>query len=304
MELNCLKTNIDTIRQAEMKIPSNVYAIGDIHGKWQTIRNLYELNKDVFSSIRPNVLILLGDAGLNYFLNERDEKTKAQLGKYPFTYFAIRGNHEERPSILAEKYSDKWHTEIFWGNTVYVENDFPYIKYALDEVALYKIPYIQCDEENESLLSWNEYKTLVIPGAYSVDKQYRLQNGWSWFEGEQLTAAERERGLDLIHSLGNEVDLVLSHTCPIIFEPTDLFLSFIDQSQVDKTMERYLGNIEYQLQYNTWLWGHYHAYRQYPLVDGDGKRLMLYDDAAVEVCKYIEDTKGITFPFYFTRKDN
>ena len=45
MELNCLKTNINTIRQAEMEIPQNVYAIGDIHGKWQTIRNLYELNK-------------------------------------------------------------------------------------------------------------------------------------------------------------------------------------------------------------------------------------------------------------------
>ena len=171
MELNCLKTNINTIRQAEMEIPQNVYAIGDIHGKWQTIRNLYELNKDVFSSIRPNVLILLGDAGLNYFLNERDEKTKAQLGKYPFTYFVIRGNHEERPSICAAKNPELWHTETFWGNTVYVENQFPYIKYALDEVALYEIPYVidYCDgtKENEyndeGMPFLSTYKTLVIP---------------------------------------------------------------------------------------------------------------------------------------------
>ena len=32
-------------------------------------------------------------------------------------------------------------------------------------------------------------------------------------------------------------DLVLSHTCPIIYEPTDLFLFVVDQSTVDKTTE-------------------------------------------------------------------
>ena len=74
-----------------------------------------------------------------------------------------------------------------------MENEFPHIKYALDEVALYWIPY----GENKY------YQTLVIPGAYSVDKYYRLQNGWSWFEGEQLTAAEMEKGLDLIHNFDN-----------------------------------------------------------------------------------------------------
>ena len=278
---------------------NRVYALGDIHGKWQIVKDFYLTNETQENFTKEDTLILLGDAGLNYFFNYRDEDIKKKLGKLPFTYFVIRGNHEERPSICATNNPNKWHTETFWDNTVYVENDFPYIKYALDEVALYKIPYIQCNEDSSP--SWNEYKTLVIPGAYSVDKYYRLQNGWSWFEGEQLTAAEMEKGLALIHSLGNEVDLVLSHTCPIAFEPTDLFLSFIDQSSVDKTMERYLGGIEYQLQYKAWLWGHYHSYRQYPLVDEDGKRLMLYDDATVEVCKYIEDTKGLKFPFLSTK---
>lgn len=281
-----------------------IFAIGDIHGKWQTIRDFYLTNKIQEKIKREerdnNILILLGDAGLNYFFNYRDEQVKKQLGKFPFTYFVIRGNHEERPSICAAKNPELWHTETYWGNIVYVENQFPYIKYALDEVSLYEIPYIKgyCDgtKENEyndeGMPFWSTYKTLVIPGAYSVDKYHRLQNGWSWFEGEQLTAVEMERGLDLINSFGNEVDLVLSHTCPILFEPTDLFLSFIDQNMVDKTMERYLGQIEYQLQYNTWLWGHFHATREYPRIEGQPyKKVMLYDKEVLKVIDYLKDNE-------------
>ena len=259
-----------------------IFAIGDIHGKWQIIRDFYLTNKMQEKIKRENrdnnVLILLGDSGLNYFFNERDEKTKAQLEKFPFTYFVIRGNHEERPSICAAKNPELWHTETYWGNTVYVENQFPHIKYALDEMALYWIPY---DKDKY-------YQTLVIPGAYSVDKYYRLQNGWSWFEGEQLTAAEMEKGLDLINAFDNEVDLVLSHTCPCIFEPTDLFLSCIDQSMVDKTMERFCGQIEYTLDYKAWMWGHYHAFRDYPRTDGR-KKLMLFNNYAIDVIDYLEN---------------
>ena len=261
---------------------NRVYALGDIHGKWQTVRDFYLTNKTQENFTKEDTLILLGDAGLNYFFNYRDEDAKQKLGKFPFTYFVIRGNHEERPSICAAKNPELWHTETYWGNTVYVENQFPHIKYALDEVALYEIP---TNNEQNSVI-----RTLVIPGAYSIDKYHRLQNGWSWFEGEQLTAAEMERGLDLIHSFGNEVDLVLSHTCPILFEPTDLFLPFVDQSMVDKTMERYLGQIEYQLQYNTWLWGHYHATREYPREEGQiYKKVMLYDKEVLNVLDYIQD---------------
>ena len=276
-----------------------VFGIGDIHGKWQTIRDFWinhklkekftEDNKD------KNIIVLFGDAGLNYFFNQRDEKTKEKLNSFPFTYFVIRGNHEERPSICAERNPDKWHTEEFWGNTVYVENAYPNIKYALDEIAIYKIPYIasycegtkENDYYDEGTPIWSEYLTLVIPGAFSVDKQYRLTNGWSWFEGEQLTKEERTRGWLLIESL-LQVDLVFSHTCPCIFEPTDLFLPFIDQSMVDRTMERFCGQVEYALDYKAWIWGHYHAFRDYPRTDGR-KKLMLYDNCAIDIKEYLKN---------------
>lgn len=294
---------------------NRIFALGDIHGRWQTIRDFWLANKlkENFDE-NETTLILLGDAGLNYFLGEdaqdRDGKTKEKLGKFPFTYFVIRGNHEERPSICAANHPDKWHTEEFWGNTVYVENEFPYIKYALDEVAFYHIPYVKIpyylrdDNEETGDIEWEDlmdvYTALVIPGAYSIDKQYRLMNGWSWFEHEQLSSEERAKCLDMIKGKP-KVDLVLSHTCPLYFEPTDLFLTFIDQSTVDKSMERLLNRVEYEVDYRAWMWGHFHAFRDYPRTDGR-KKLMLYDNYAVDIVDYIEHEEFEKYETYYCRK--
>lgn len=267
-----------------------IYLMGDIHGSWKPIRDLYQRHPYTFND-NENILILLGDAGLNFFFNHRDEELKKKLGKYPFTYFVVRGNHEERPSICAEKNPDKWHQELFWRGKVWVENDYPYIKYAEDFVSFYYIPagidYVTPENPSDDDIEIQKYyKTLVIPGAYSVDKYKRLEAGWSWFPQEQLSENERLAGLTLIEQQGWNCDLVLSHTCPVIYEPTDLFLSIVDQSMVEKDMERYLGQIEYQLDYKAWLWGHYHQFRDYPRTD-EKYRTMLFNDAAVDLKDYM-----------------
>lgn len=254
---------------------NKILVIGDIHGDFRPVRDLHlrhNINKEYNEANKT--LILLGDSGANYYLDGpdgRDAGFKKKLGRYPFTYFVIRGNHEERPSICAGRYANKWHMELYFGNWVYVENNFPYIKYALDRVAMYNI---------------KGYDTLIIPGAYSVDKYYRLQRGWSWFPEEQLSEKEMLEGKELIESKGWKCDLVLSHTCPIMYEPTDLFLPSVDQSMVDKGMERYLGEVEKRLDYKAWLWGHYHAFRDYPREDGK-YRTMLFNDAVIDLKEYM-----------------
>lgn len=258
----------------------NVYVIGDIHGRFQPIRDFYQRNEEKINHTgrfnKENTLILLGDSGINYYLNERDARLKDKLKDYPFTYFVIRGNHEERASNLALKNPEAWHTEEYWGGQVLVENDFPHIKYASDYLAVYNIPYWTGDYINGEP-EIKEYKTLTIPGAYSVDKDYRLMMGYAWFPDEQLTEKEKEEGLTILKENGYKYDLVLSHTCPCLFEPTDLFLPYIDQSIVDKSMERYLGHLEFAIEYNCWMWGHYHAFRDYPRTDGK-KKIMLYNE--------------------------
>jgi 3-oxoacid CoA-transferase subunit A len=247
--------------------------IGDLHQDFRPVRELCKRNPQLFEDENiQNVLIILGDFGGNVFFDYRDKNFKTKLGKYPFEYFVVRGNHEERPTVCMKKNPDEWHRETYANNIVYVENEYPYIKYAT-EMPNYYI--------------FNQYQVFTFPGAFSVDKYYRLERELFWFEGEQMTEEEREIGLELLERFNNKCDLVLSHTCPVIFEPTDLFLPMIDQSMVDKTTERYLGQIEYKLDYRAWAFGHFHAYRDYPRTDGR-RKLMLFNDCAVELEDYME----------------
>ena len=57
---------------------------------------------------------------------------------------------------------------------------------------------------------------------------------------------------------GKHFDIVLTHTCPYKYEPTETFLNDIDQTKVDKTMEHFLDKVEESISYNKWYCGHYH----------------------------------------------
>lgn len=235
---------------------NKIFLLGDIHGDWRQIHRIYHQNKEKISQYDNNILILLGDAGLNFFFDKRDTKLKEKLKDFPFTYFVIRGNHEERASICAEKNPSDWHLEQCFYNQVWVENKYPYIKYAMDYPAVYNFSY-DINNHKERCIA------LSLPGAYSIDKEYRLlMGGKGWFPNEQLTPEEMKLGEKLIDT-HKFFDLVLSHTCPYTLMPTDLFIPHIDQSRVDNTMERWLEKISREMKYKVWCWGHYHQYREY-----------------------------------------
>lgn len=247
---------------------NKIYIMADNHGSYNPFKDL-----STAINFEKATVIVCGDFGGNYSFNKRDKEFKLKLKQYNLTYFIVRGNHEERPSLCMERHPTEWHMEDFWGNQVYVENDYPYIKYALDIPAKYEIPTAKN----------NTIQTLILPGAYSVDKYYRLVRGWAWFPTEQCTETEQKIGNQLAKS--QNWDLILSHTCPIIYEPTDLFLSMVDQSMIDKTTERWLGNIEYLINYKLWCFGHFHQLRIYPK-DEEKQIIMLYNDNALDLYKY------------------
>lgn len=56
-----------------------------------------------------------------------------------------------------------------------------------------------------------------------------------------------------------KVDVVLSHTTPLKYEPMEMFLFGVDQSKVDKSTEEWLDGIEDRLDYQKWYCGHYHT---------------------------------------------
>ncbi|MCR5720461.1 MAG: metallophosphoesterase [Lachnospiraceae bacterium] len=69
------------------------YITGDTHGDFSRIAEFCEAN----GTDTEDVMIILGDAGINYYLDARDRDLKNELGRLPITLFCVHGNHEARP---------------------------------------------------------------------------------------------------------------------------------------------------------------------------------------------------------------
>lgn len=213
------------------------YITGDTHGDFTRIERFCER----FHPTRDDVMIILGDAGFNYYGGKRDQRVKQRMAEMPITIFSIHGNHEMRPGKIPSYHLQQWH-----GGMVFVEDAYPSLLFAVDG----------------EVFDMGGLQTIAIGGAYSVDKYYRLMNGWNWWPDEQPTQEMKkgiEKCLDYQHW---KVDAVLSHTVPLKYEPVEVFLPQIDQSQVDKSTETWLDSIEDRLTYRHWYAGHYHTEKE------------------------------------------
>ena len=219
---------------------------GDTHGR---VPERLATIKEQMTDFEPNetAVIILGDAGLNFWGNKTDKKNKKKCEEYGIYLYCVRGNHEMRPTDV------KGMITLYDENVnglIHMEEEYPHIRYFMDGTS-YVI---------------DGYNVLTIGGAYSVDKEWRLinakVNGRSfsgWFENEQLDDFERQKITEYIR--GNEYDFVFSHTCPYEWRPTDLFLPSVDQRTVDNTMEHWLSDIKENIEYGVWCFGHYHTNR-------------------------------------------
>ena len=228
---------------------------GDTHGGFTAITRTSDIQQNM-PEYKPEetMIVILGDAGLNFWLNNTDKKYKKLLNSMNCHIYCVRGNHEQRPELIEGM---ALVNDENVNNVVYMEEAFPNIRYFVDG----------------KIYNLLGYKCLVIGGAYSIDKWYRLARaGYSrdegetadpkkcgWFKDECLTAAEMATIMQEVK--GESVDFILSHTCPLSWEPTDLFLNGIDQSTVDKSMEMWLDELKDNVKWKYWLFGHYHADR-------------------------------------------
>lgn len=217
------------------------FVTGDTHGNVKRRLSVLKYSGEV-SEYQPEevAVIILGDVGLNYWLNDTDNKNKEEVSSFGYYIYCVRGNHEERPEELESM--EVLH-DNFVNGVVYYEPTFPLIRYFVDG-ADYNIKGLN---------------TIVIGGSYSVDKFWRLETGNKWFQKEQLSEEERVKIENKLKD--NSYDLILAHTCPYSWMPTDLFLTCIDQTKVDKTMECWLECCKEDFSDAIYLFGHYHADR-------------------------------------------
>ena len=224
-----------------------IYITGDKHGNYSDI--FYFCNK--YKTSINDIMIILGDAGINYYLDERDYILKEKLKKLPITLFCIHGNHEERPYNIST-----YKTIIFKSGIVYYEEQYPNILFAKDA----------------QIYDFNNNKTLVIGGAYSIDKNYRLIMGYNWYESEQPNDKIKSEVKKVLKDNNYKIDIILSHTCPYKYMPYEVFMSGIDQSKVDNITEEFLDEIEGNANYKRWYCGHFHTDKIIEKI-----RFMMYD---------------------------
>lgn len=231
-----------------------VWITGDKHGMESDLLVSFG---SVANPSENDTLIICGDFGAEYGASINGRIKKAAK-KFPGQIVILRGNHDAR---YWSRHTDNngtpekgWHIEVsgfqknYYGKFL-VQDKYPNIKYVQDEGGLYLI---------------DGYTFLMIPGAYSVDKYHRLSSGMNYEFNEQLTKEEMKQ---LSYTCGlwyNEIDFVISHTAPMKIEPAlqYLFLGFIDQSSVDKTMEHWMDDIAWEIEqgdkFKQWFFGHFH----------------------------------------------
>jgi 3-oxoacid CoA-transferase subunit A len=217
-----------------------VYVTGDTHRDFTHVQAFCAR----FQTSRDDVLVVLGDAGINYFgsrspienvIKQNDYYLKRGLCDLPITLFCIHGNHEMRPENIASYKEKNWH-----GGTAYWEEEFPNLYFAKDG-EVYELEGKRC---------------FAIGGAYSVDKEYRLENNWGWWADEQPSDEIKQRVERRLAAENWQIDIVLSHTCPLEYMALVVLRVYAES---DRSTEEWLGTIEQRLDYKRWYCGHFHT---------------------------------------------
>lgn len=226
----------------------HVFISGDKHGQYKNVEQFCFR----WNTTKEDLLIILGDNGVNYSGPHKDKGIKNYLSSLPISFFMIKGNHDQRPSLKLYTLAPEDAHPLVRGSYLY-EEEYPSLLFS----ALYGGYQFLIDDR------W--VKTFVLGGAYSADKWYRLEmqalghKSYRWFADEQMSEWERKEAYDMICDYDPEI--ILSHTCPFRLIPRDMFLGQIDQSSVDDSMEHWMDTVADVFPDRRWYCGHWHTDR-------------------------------------------
>lgn len=234
--------------------PAKFFITGDKHRHFDRVKEFCrEMN-----TRRKDVLIILGDAGFNYYDDKRDDDLKKEISNLNITLFCLHGNKENRPQNVGT-----YGIRSFCGGKVYYEPKYPNIYFAIDG----------------EIYTFEGKKYMVVGGAHSVDKMRCLEEGTPfWYDEMPDDAVKATVELNLQNE-ENKIYGMMTHTCPIDYLPTEMFMSTrqnasikrkprkakskkLFKPDIDRSTEIWLGELEKKLDYEVWFCGHYHVDKQ------------------------------------------
>lgn len=234
--------------------PARFFITGDKHRHFDRVK---EFCRDM-NTHRKDVLIILGDAGFNYYDDKRDDELKKEIANLNITLFCLHGNKENRPQNVGT-----YGIRSFCGGKVYYEPRYPNIYFALDG----------------EIYTFEDKKYMVVGGAHSIDKMRCLEKGTPFWYDEMPNDIVKSTVEQRLQNEGNKIYGMLTHTCPVDCLPTEMFISTrqnanikrnpkkakskkLFRPDIDRSTEIWLGELEKKLNYKVWFCGHYHVDKQ------------------------------------------
>lgn len=220
----------------EEKVKTRVFVTGDTHRDFWRIRQGVKEGKIA----KGGLVVILGDACLNYFLDYRDAEAKRSLRALPLNFLFIRGNHEMDARRLST-----YREEEKLGGKVDIEEEYPNLWFA----------------RSGEVYDIVGRRVLVVGGAYSIDKYYRLERNIPYFADEQLCEEDRLEIEKRVES--EDIAMIFSHTCPARYIPKELFLDvkLREGQEEENTTEKWLDRVYEKIggKLERWYCGHWHG---------------------------------------------
>ena len=233
--------------------PAKYFITGDKHRHYDRLIDFCKSN----SLRKKDVIIILGDAGFNFYGDERDDKLKAKLKNTGVTLFCLHGNKENRPHNIPT-----YGIQTFCGGIVYYEPKYPNILFARD-VEIYR---------------FGDKDYMVVGGAHSVDKIRCQVEGLPYWEDEMPDEDTKFLVESRLKNRNNQIDGFLTHTCPLSCLPTEVFISTKRATEdkhskkkqtkprysidIDRSTEEWLETLKKRTDFSVWYCGHYHVEKE------------------------------------------
>lgn len=214
-----------------------IFVCGDVHGE-HDIDKLYNWEKQK-ELTRNDYLIILGDIGLlwKHYEDELEKKLKEFYNSLNPTVLFIDGNHENFDRLFSNEFNiiDKFNGKVkqISDNIFYLQRGYVY--------------------------TIDDKKVFTFGGGYSIDKIHRILNV-SWWPQELPNYEEYSRGLKSLEDVGNDVDFILTHTCPssIFIKLLRLYKMSHKISEEEYPFRKYLEEIKETVKFKSWHFGHFH----------------------------------------------
>ena len=218
------------INVIELEGVKDVYFCGDIHGNFAELVLKMERYK-----IKDSAVIILGDCGFGFenpghYLHYYKKKLEKKLELYNNIILCIRGNHDDP-------------------------------RYFDDPEFIPDIPRLKTLNSN-TLLKVLRYNILCIGGAISIDRKDRIKENTKIKSEHPKCYWENEKidFIDDVEDIPCRVDIVLSHTAPISFDPPLFRNEWMDEKLWEDILEsrNYLERINSRIKPSRWYYGHFH----------------------------------------------